>query len=419
MKILVADDNPLWRGMLSQNVESWGHEPVVAENGSQAWEILQREDAPRLAILDWQMPGMDGIDVCRKIKRDPNYPFTYIVMLTSRDAQEDMVAGLDAGADDYLTKPIKTAILKSRIKAAERIVRLVPPKEWAMPRVEGYEVKHLLGKGVFATVWEAVRLETGETVALKIIRVDLATEEVFGRFAREVELMKKLDHPHIASIYDSQINKNLCFYSMELMPGGTFEHYVKTKQPKPAILLYQIAKVCKALDHAHRQGVVHRDLKPSNIMMSAEGEPKILDFGLACSMFKSNDADSSLQSMDGTIIGTPLFMSPEQARGENDTIDGRADVYALGTIMYVMLVRKHPHKINRSDRWETIREIATGKINRPSDVRPGFNPDLEKIILRSLSSRREDRYPTAGELGKAIEGFLKDQIRAQRDAASS
>jgi len=86
MKILIAEDNPLWRSMLKRNVESWGHEPVVAEDGSAAWDILRRDDTPRLAVLDWQMPGMDGIEVCRRVKRDPNHPFTYVVMLTSRDA---------------------------------------------------------------------------------------------------------------------------------------------------------------------------------------------------------------------------------------------------------------------------------------------------------------------------------------------
>ena len=155
MKILIAEDNPLWCGVLKRNIELWGHEPIVAADGTKAWDILRRDDSPRLAILDWQMPGIDGIDVCRRVKRDPNHPFTYVVMLTGRDAQEDMVAGLDAGADDYLTKPIELAVLRSRIAAAERIVKLVPPKEWAVPRIDGYDVKRLLGKGIFATVWEA------------------------------------------------------------------------------------------------------------------------------------------------------------------------------------------------------------------------------------------------------------------------
>ncbi|QEG33126.1 protein kinase domain-containing protein [Bythopirellula goksoeyrii] len=414
MKVLIAEDNPLWRGMLTQNVQSWGHDPVIAEDGTQAWEILQKEDAPRLVILDWQMPGMDGIEVCRLVKRNPNHPFTYVVMLTSRDAQEDMVAGLDAGADDYLTKPIDPAVLKSRMAAAERIVKLVPPKEWTVPQVEGYDVKQMLGKGVFATVWEAERQQSSETVALKIIRVDLATDDVFGRFAREIELMEKLDHPNIAKIYDSHIDKTLGYYAMELVQGGTLEKYVQEKKPKGAVLIYMIAKVCDALDHAHKQGVIHRDLKPSNIMMTLEDEPKLVDFGLARSMFMANAEDSAVQSMDGSVIGTPMFMSPEQARGENDKLDGRADIYAVGIILYVMLLRKHPHKINHQDRWETIHQIASGQVRRPSEVRPNFDKRLEDIIMKALANQPAFRYQTAGEFAKALRHFLKQLVKDKK-----
>jgi serine/threonine protein kinase len=418
MKILIAEDNPLWRAMLTRNFEIWGHEPVVAEDGTQAWEILRRDDSPRLAILDWQMPGIDGIEVCRRVKRDPTHPFIYIVMLTSRDAREDMVAGLDAGADDYLTKPIEPTVLRSRIAAAERIVKLVPPKEWAIPRIDGYDMKRLLGKGVFATVWEALHHKTGGTVALKMIRVDLATDDVFGRFAREIELMKKLDHPNIASIYESRIDKTLGFYSMELVKAGTLDKYVQEKKPSPTVLIRLIAKVCDALDHAHQQGVVHRDLKPSNIMMTEDGRPKLVDFGLARSMFKTSDEDSAVHSMDGSVIGSPLFMSPEQARGENDSLDGRADIYALGIILYVMLVRKHPHKINQQDRWQTIREIAEGRARRPSEFRPGFNSDLERILMNALAENRDDRFATAGEFGTELSRFLADRRCAKEDGKS-
>jgi serine/threonine protein kinase len=419
MKILIAEDNPLWRSVVKRHVEIWGHEPVIAEDGAQALAILQRDDSPRLALLDWQMPGMDGIDVCRRVKRDPNHPFTYIVMLTSRDAQEDMVAGLDAGADDYLTKPIEPAVLRSRVTAAERIVNLVPPKEWAMPRIEGYDVKRMLGKGVFATVWEAVHEPTGKTVALKIIRVDLATDEIFGRFAREVELMKKLDHPNIAHIYDSRVDRSLGYYAMELLGGGTFDGYVRQHQVKPAMVIYLVAKVCDALDHAHRQGVIHRDLKPSNIMMTEDGEPKLVDFGLARSMFKTNIEDSALQSMDGTVIGTPLFMAPEQARGKTETLDGRSDVFGLGIILYVMLTRKNPYKSDPSDPWSTVREVAEGRPRPPGELRPGFDAELEQIIMKALASKPDDRYATAGELGAAIRTFLKARSRAKRAEDSS
>lgn len=414
MKVLIAEDNVMYRKVLCSNVESWGHEPVAVEDGLQALKALNEEGSPRLVILDWQMPGLDGIDVCRSVKRDPEHPFTYVIMLTSRDAQEDMVTGLDAGADDYLTKPIDPKVLHSRLSAAERIVKLVPPKEWAVPRIEGYEVQEMLGKGVFATVWRSKRQATGEIVALKIIRVDLATDEVFGRFAREIELMEKLDHPNIARILDSQIDKKLAYYAVELLEGGTLEQYVKRHSPKPALLLLMTAKVCDALDYAHRQGVIHRDLKPSNIMLTKDREPKLVDFGLARSMFKTTESGSALCSMEGTVIGTPLFMSPEQARGDVEALDGRSDIYALGIILYVMLLRKHPHKVNHSDRWETIREIAEGQARSPKELTPKFNSEVEQILMKALAHKPEDRYATAGEFGAAIRKFLKGRLESQR-----
>ena len=362
------------------------------------------------------MPGLDGIDVCRRVKRDADHPFTYVVMLTSRDAQEDMVAGLDAGADDYLTKPIDPKVLRSRIAAAERIVHLVPPKEWAVPRIDGYDVRQLLGKGVFATVWEAVRKETGDLLALKIIRVDLATNEVFDRFAQEVELMKRLHHPNIAAVHDSHIDRKLGYYAVDLIKGGTLDAFVKEKAPKSALLLLLVSKVCDALDHAHREGVVHRDLKPSNIMITEEGEPKVVDFGLARSMFNTSDEESAKHSMEGSVIGTPLFMSPEQARGDSASLDGRADIYALGIVLYVMLLRKHPHKVNRADRWFTIRQIAEGRARRPSEIRPGFNQDLERIMMKALAEKPDDRYATAGEFGSDLKQLLKERLRAKRNS---
>jgi eukaryotic-like serine/threonine-protein kinase len=419
MKVLIAEDNPLWRNLLERNVSNWGFDAVIAQNGREAWEILQRADAPRLAVLDWEMPEMDGIDVCKRVKQSENLPFTYVLMLTSRDDKEDMVAGLDAGADDYLTKPVEPRVLKSRLTAAWRIVEVVPPKEWSMPRVPGYDVKKLLGKGAFATVWEATQTSTERRCALKVIRVDLATDEVFRRFAREIGIAQKLEHPNIAQIYDSRIDQQLGYIAMELIDGLTLDKYVKERQPNAARILHFASEVCSALDHAHRRGIVHRDLKPSNIMLTAEGQSKLLDFGLARTMFEMTEDIASNHSMDGTVIGTPLFMAPEQARGENESLDGRADVYGLGIILYLMLLRRHPHKVDVRDRWRTIRQIAEGRVRKPSEVRPDFNRDLEAILMKALAEEPENRYATAAEFGDSLLGFLRQRAVAshQRDVA--
>lgn len=414
MKILIAEDNPLWRASLESQVRSWGYEPVLAENGQHAWDVLQRTDAPRLAILDWQMPEMDGIEVCRKVKQCNQLPFTYVVMLTSRDAEEDMVAGLNAGADDYLTKPVEPPVLKSRLTAARRIVELVPPKEWSMPRLEGYQVKEMIGKGAFATVWKAIRDATGELVAVKIIRIDLATEEVFNRFAREIRLTEKLDHRNIAAIRDSRIDQQLAYFAMEYIDGPSLDGYVKDQHPKAAKILRLLAEVCDGLHHAHQAGIVHRDLKPSNVMVAPGGHPKLVDFGLARSMFSIDSESEIASSMEGSVIGTPLFMAPEQARGENESLDGRADVYAVGIILYLLLLRRHPHEIDKRDRWATLREIAEGNVRRPRDVQPNFSRELEGILLKSLADNPDNRYQTALEFGEALRMYVEQRAQSSR-----
>jgi serine/threonine protein kinase len=413
MKVLIAEDNALWRASLERQVENWGYEPVLANDGAAAMDVLRRSDAPRMAILDWQMPELDGIDVCRMIKSDEQHPFTYVIMLTGRDAEEDMVAGLDAGADDYLTKPVEPKILCSRLRAAKRIVEAVPPKEWAMPRIPGYQVHRLLGKGAFATVWQATQEKTGQPIALKVIRIDLATDEVFSRFAREIQLTEKLKHPFIGGILDSRIDHQLGYYAMELIDGLTLDKYVKETQPKSGRILRLAADVCDGLHYAHQQGIIHRDLKPTNIMVTQDHRPKIFDFGLARNMFCPDPEAETLHSLDGSVIGTPLFMAPEQARGENDALDGRADVYAVGIIVYLFLLRRHPHRVNMKDRWQTIREIAGGQVRRPREIRPDFSREMESILMKSLAENPDDRYATAAEFGAELRRFIKERTEAQ------
>ena len=414
MKVLIADDSATWRRLLEGNLRNWGFEPVVAEDGAQAWQILQRKDAPRLVILDWQMPELDGIDVCRNIKYSEGRPFTYVLMLTGRNSQEDIVEGLDAGADDYLTKPVQVPILRSRLMAAKRIVEVVPPQEWSVPRVPGYDVKQVLGKGAFATVWEAVQESTGRTVALKVIRVDLATKEVFGRFSREVQMMQKMDHPNIARVYDSRVDRELGYCAMELVDGFTLERYTLEQEPKPGRILLLMAQICDALEYAHQQGVVHRDLTPSNIMLTRDIQPKLVDFGLGKWMFHPDADEETGHTLDGYVIGSPMFMAPEQARGENEKLDGRADIYALGIIVYMLLVRRHPHDVNEQSRWETIRAVADGQVRQPSEVRRDFNRDLEHIIMKALADKPEKRHQSAAEFGSQLRRFVRKRLQMKK-----
>lgn len=406
MKVLIADDNPMWTELLANIVTRYDFTPVTVEDGKAAMRALGGSDPPRIAILDWQMPVFNGIDICRNIKNNEHRPFTYVIILTSRDAEEDMIAGLDAGADDFLTKPVESVVIRSRLMAAKRIIEAIPPAEWSKPQVDGYDVKRVIGKGAFATVWEAQHLESGRSVALKLIRVDLATEQVFSRFAREIQVMQRMHHPNVAQVHDAMINNKLGYIAMELVSGETFDSYVRSQQPSPLEILEIAAKVCDALAHAHEHGVVHRDLKPSNIMVNQHGDPKILDFGLSKSMFGPKSAEDSAESIDGLVIGSPLFMAPEQAKAENSSLDGRCDIYSLGVTIYMTLLRRHPVVVTAEDRAAAINEVAAGTVQPPTELNPKFSKRLEKILMKSLARERDDRYANASDFAADLRAFI-------------
>ncbi|MBS3943347.1 MAG: diguanylate cyclase [Dethiobacter sp.] len=130
LSILIAEDSIFFRQLLVQTLSSWGYAVVTAGSGSEAWEILQREDTPRLAILDWVMPGLSGLEVCRMVSGRTGTPYIYLILLTSKDNKEDIVAGLEAGADDYITKPFHEEELRCRVKIGERIIRLENKISW-------------------------------------------------------------------------------------------------------------------------------------------------------------------------------------------------------------------------------------------------------------------------------------------------
>ena len=406
MKVLVADDNPMFRTLLQKHVQGWGFEVVTTEDGLQAWKILTGPQPPRIAILDWQMPGMEGIEVCRKLKADPSLAFVYTIMLTSRDAREDEVAGLESGADDYLAKPVDAKILRSRLAVAKRIVEAVPPQEWSLPKVPGYEVTHVLGKGTSGTVWKAKQIESGRDVAIKIVRPDLVTEEALRRFAQEIQVMQQLHHPFIAQVFESHVDRTLCYYAMELIDGRNLAKHINHEKLRPRKIIGLMIKVCQGVNHAHQQGVVHRDLKPANVLVNSEGEPKVVDFGLAKSIQRSELDSDATQTMQNVAIGTPLYMAPEQARGLGDQADARTDVYAIGVMLYLFLIGHHPHKLNRADNWEVMRSIATGLVRRPSVFQPKIDPGLETILLKSLAAEPAGRYPDAGALASALDECL-------------
>ncbi len=278
----------------------------------------------------------------------------------------------------------------------------------AFPRIDGYQILGVLGHGGMGDVFRALQLGTRREVALKLMRGSSISERARARFDREVELTARLDHPNIARVFDSGLHHGVYFYAMELIDGLPLDQYINHRVLDRRPVLELLAEVCRAVAHAHQRGVIHRDLKPSNIMVSAEGRPHLMDFGLAKALVGEDSAPRQEVSIEGELAGTPAFMSPEQAGGHVGLLDTRTDVYSLGVILYRQLCGRLPHDTS-GGALKVMRRICDEEPLRPRACVKDIGSELESLMLKALSKNPDDRYATASELARDIENFLQGE----------
>ena len=268
-----------------------------------------------------------------------------------------------------------------------------------MPKIPGYELLEKLGQGGMGVVYKARQVGLNRLVAVKTIRGgEQARPEQFVRFRVEAEAVARLHHPNIIQIHDIGAVDELPFVSLELLDGGDLaDRLAGSPQPGRAAaeLLVTLAR---AIDVAHQAGIVHRDLKPPNILFTADGVPKISDFGLA----KRLESDSN-QTETGQIMGSPSYMAPEQARGHTKNVGPAADIYALGAIFYEMLTGRPPFKGETA--IETIRQVTDDEVVPPSRLVPKVAKDLETICLKCLQKEPHRRYASAQALAEDLQRF--------------
>lgn len=286
--------------------------------------------------------------------------------------------------------------------------------------LEGYQILEELPRGGQAVVYKAVQKATKRAVAVKVLlQGPYASARARYRFEQEVELAASLHHPNIVTVYDSGIAQGQYYFAMEYIEGKPLDQYVQTEELSVRETMVIFNKVCSAVVYAHQRGVMHRDLKPGNILVDANGEPHILDFGLAKLTDSSEQVtqETVMASIPGKIIGTLAFMSPEQASGQPDAIDVRTDVYSLGMILYRVLTDNFPYDVNGS-MLTVLRNIQEVEPIRPSKFVQRFNSEVEAILLKALAKEPGHRYQSAAELQHDVEYWLKGlPITARSDSS--
>lgn len=274
-----------------------------------------------------------------------------------------------------------------------------------------YHILEGLGEGGMAIVYKAYDTRLESEVAVKVIRIERLAPEILQRamkrFEREAKSLAQLTHPNLVKVLDYGEYEGQPYLVMPYLMGGTLKQKLKG-QPMPwqeaARLLIPIAR---ALDYAHKRGLIHRDVKPSNILITESGEPMLTDFGVAKIIDEGATVDLTGTS---AAVGTPEYMAPEQATSKN--LDHRADIYALGIVFYEMVTGRRPFQADTP--LAVLFKQATEALPRPTQFIPTLPAEVEKILVKALAKKPEDRYQSAGEMVHSIETLLSGVAPAAR-----
>jgi eukaryotic-like serine/threonine-protein kinase len=272
-----------------------------------------------------------------------------------------------------------------------------PPGE--LPHILGYEVQRVLGRGGMGVVYAARHLRLDRSVALKMLLAGpYAGLQELERFLREAQAVAGLRHPNVVQLYDVGDVDGHPYFTMELVEGGSLARKL-AESPLPAReAAALVATVAEAIQAAHDSGIVHRDLKPANVLLTADGRPKVTDFGLA----RRLERDGEL-TLSGAPMGTPNYMSPEQARGDKDAIGPATDVYALGAILYECLTGRPPFRAESAA--ATLQQVLDNEPVPPARLNPRVPRDLDTICLKCLHKEPLRRYASATALAEDLRRF--------------
>ncbi len=302
-------------------------------------------------------------------------------------------------------KPDKTVVFSDT--KAQQVIQGA-----ALPKFAEYKLLGKLGEGGMGIVYRAVHSKLNRVVALKVLTGgEHSSDQQVERFLMEARAAAKISHPNVVPVYDVGEFEGKHYFTMALVDGETLDGVI-TKDPsrfmtRPSEAVTLMLPIVDAIGAAHQQNVIHRDLKPSNIIVEKTGKPLVMDFGLAKDL-----SEGMKLTRTGMAVGTPSYMSPEQARGESKRIDPRTDVYSLGAVLYELVCGRPPFQSETY--FETMEAVVRDDAVSPKQWNPNLPVDLETVILKCLEKDREKRYQTAEELSMDLARFIADEPIAAR-----
>jgi serine/threonine protein kinase len=262
-----------------------------------------------------------------------------------------------------------------------------------------YQIVKELGKGSMGVVYQAHDPQIDRLVALKALRQDRVTSEDFvQRFLKEAKAIGRLSHQNIVTVYDVGRDHGTIYIAMEFLEGTPLNEVIQEKRFTLEKIVDLGVQVAEALDYAHQKGIVHRDIKPTNIILTPDGQAKITDFGIA----RIEDPLATQQTQAGEILGTPVYMSPEQVMGR--PVDGRSDLYSLGVILYEISTQKRPFR--GSNLASIFRAITQDNPAEPTTTDPSISRDLSELIMKSLNKTPGERVQTGKAMAEALTACL-------------